>query len=175
MIRAEIDGVTFECETPDEAMLLILAARNLSDPTLTNSLLSLQRSDTRKHQTLQELRGARSHNQETGVVLSPPVPGNADTIGKNPAGVEKILVSGDVAAKMLTVCRRTLWTLTNDNEIPSVNIGRLVRYDPNDLRAWVAKNKTGGPLPVVPNDKPTKAKQKRSKAKPTEEDPREHD
>jgi excisionase family DNA binding protein len=49
------------------------------------------------------------------------------------------------AAEMLAVCERTLWDLTHrKKEIPCVRIGRAVRYDEADLRAWIGRHKTGG-------------------------------
>ncbi|MBL6707241.1 MAG: helix-turn-helix domain-containing protein [Planctomycetaceae bacterium] len=45
-------------------------------------------------------------------------------------------------ADVLRVSERTLWTLTNSGELPSVRVGRSVRYDQNDLAAWIASRKT---------------------------------
>lgn len=41
------------------------------------------------------------------------------------------------AAKALAVSERLLWSLTRAGRVPSVRIGRLVRYDPMALREWV--------------------------------------
>jgi excisionase family DNA binding protein len=46
------------------------------------------------------------------------------------------------AADVLRVSERTLWSLTNAKELPSVRVGRSVRYDQNDLAAWIASRKT---------------------------------
>ena len=46
------------------------------------------------------------------------------------------------AADVLRVSERTLWTLTNSGEVPSVRVGRSVRYDQNDLAKWIASCKT---------------------------------
>lgn len=56
--------------------------------------------------------------------------------------VRPLLLSAREAAKALSVCEKTLWTLTQRGDIPVVRIGRAVRYDPRDLRAWIesAKN-----------------------------------
>lgn len=54
----------------------------------------------------------------------------------------ELLVSPPRAAKMLDVCEKTLWSMADRGEIPRVLIGRAVRYDPRDLAAWVAANKT---------------------------------
>ncbi len=41
------------------------------------------------------------------------------------------------AARLLTISKRLLWTLTNRGEVPCVRIGRAVRYDPRDLEDWL--------------------------------------
>jgi hypothetical protein len=43
--------------------------------------------------------------------------------------------------KFSFVSERKLWSLTKSGEIPCVRIDRAVRYDPADLRAWIAKKK----------------------------------
>jgi len=51
---------------------------------------------------------------------------------------EKLLVSAREAASLLCVSDRTLWTLTAPRgPIPSVRLGRSVRYSVEALRAWV--------------------------------------
>lgn len=52
------------------------------------------------------------------------------------------LVSAEIAAKLLAVSPRTLWTLTHSREIPMVKIGRSVRYDPRDLDAYIQSRRT---------------------------------
>lgn len=47
------------------------------------------------------------------------------------------------AAEYLAISRRKLWSLTVCGEIKSIRIGRAVRYDPDDLKAWVEKRKGG--------------------------------
>ena len=54
------------------------------------------------------------------------------------------LIDSREAAAILGLSRRTLWTLYNRGEIPVVRIGRAVRFDPADLRAWVETKKGGG-------------------------------
>jgi excisionase family DNA binding protein len=46
------------------------------------------------------------------------------------------------AAKVLRVCDRTLWTLTQEGGIPAVKVGRSVRYDQADLAKWTAGQNT---------------------------------
>jgi excisionase family DNA binding protein len=45
------------------------------------------------------------------------------------------------AAKWLGVCPRTLWAIRASGGIPYVRFGRGIRYDVDDLRAYVARNK----------------------------------
>lgn len=52
------------------------------------------------------------------------------------------LLTTQQAAEMLAVSERTLWELTNRGTLPCVRVGRSVRYDPADLRRWVAANKS---------------------------------
>ena len=48
------------------------------------------------------------------------------------------------AARAMAVSERTLWALTKSGRIPAVRIGRAVRYDPADLRAYIEASKCGG-------------------------------
>ena len=61
---------------------------------------------------------------------------------------EPLLLKATEAAKTLNVSPRLLWSLTAANRddgkgIPCVKIGRAVRYDPADLRAWIESQKIG--------------------------------
>jgi excisionase family DNA binding protein len=56
-------------------------------------------------------------------------------------GVEVLLLKPRDACKMLNVCERTLRDLKKARKIPYVSIGRAVRYDVADLRAWIASQK----------------------------------
>jgi excisionase family DNA binding protein len=53
-----------------------------------------------------------------------------------------LLLTAQQAAKALAISPRTLWSLTDSGEIPSVRIGRAVRYDPVDLRTWIEARKS---------------------------------
>lgn len=52
------------------------------------------------------------------------------------------LMTAKAAAAYLAIGERTLWSLSNRGEIASVRIGRAVRYDPSDLAAFIARQKT---------------------------------
>lgn len=56
-----------------------------------------------------------------------------------------MLVNVKTAARLLSISSRKLWSMTAGGELPCVRCGRLVRYDPADLRAWIEKNKGGKP------------------------------
>jgi excisionase family DNA binding protein len=55
-----------------------------------------------------------------------------------------LLVSEPEAARLLGVSARTVWQLRADGKLPGVKIGSAVRYDPEDLRRFIASAKTGG-------------------------------
>ena len=57
---------------------------------------------------------------------------------------EQLLITAKQAAALLAVSERTLWQLTNDGTLPVVRFGRTVRYDPSDLRAFIAARRCGG-------------------------------
>ncbi len=59
--------------------------------------------------------------------------------------LEPMLLTCRQAAELLSISERTLWQLTKDGKIPVVKVGRSVRYDPADLRAWIAGAKS--PMP----------------------------
>ncbi len=55
-----------------------------------------------------------------------------------------MLLTAMEAARSLSVCEKTLWTLTHPRgPIPAVRIGRAVRYAPEDLRGWIESQKGG--------------------------------
>jgi excisionase family DNA binding protein len=49
----------------------------------------------------------------------------------------ELLWSARKAAKSLGICERTLWSLTQQGEIPSIRFGRRVLFNPKDLQAWI--------------------------------------
>lgn len=52
-----------------------------------------------------------------------------------------ILVSATVAAQYLAISPRKLWSLTACGEVPSVRIGRSVRYMVADLQAFADRHR----------------------------------
>lgn len=55
--------------------------------------------------------------------------------------IQPLLLTARQAAKALSISERTLYTLTKTGEIPAIKVGRLVRYDPRDLDAWIHRAK----------------------------------
>lgn len=50
------------------------------------------------------------------------------------------------AARHLGIGERLLWSLTNCGEVASIRIGsRAVRYSVDDLNAYIARRRKGGP------------------------------
>ena len=60
-----------------------------------------------------------------------------DSIFMKPEVVSSpILVDPQQASRMLAICPRKLWQMTKDRQIPSLKIGKSVRYRVADLNAW---------------------------------------
>ncbi len=51
------------------------------------------------------------------------------------------LLTSKQAAAQLNISPRKLWSLTNAKKIASVRIGRCVRYDAQDIRSFIDKNR----------------------------------
>jgi excisionase family DNA binding protein len=54
-----------------------------------------------------------------------------------------ILVDAREASRLLAISPRTLWQLTKQQLVPTVRIGRSVRYRVADLDDWARKQTTG--------------------------------
>jgi putative molybdopterin biosynthesis protein len=59
----------------------------------------------------------------------------------------RLLLTPREAAKAMSVCEKTLWSLTKRGLLPSVHIGRAVRYDVADLQAYIERSKGKGVSP----------------------------
>lgn len=55
----------------------------------------------------------------------------------------QMLLSQREAARACSVCEKTLYLAVRRGELRVVRIGRAVRYDPADLRAWIDGMKGG--------------------------------
>ena len=71
--------------------------------------------------------------------------GEAESSTVLPIG-QKILMTSDEAAALISVSERTLWDLTKEGRIPCVWIGTLKRYRRAALEAW-AEAEEGRPRP----------------------------
>lgn len=77
----------------------------------------------------------------------------------------RLLLTPREAAKALSICEKTLWTLDKTCELPAVRIGRSVRYDVADLQAFIDRQK-GAPSQESRN-KSRRTALARSAASPT--------
>lgn len=58
--------------------------------------------------------------------------------GEEPPEDESLLIDTKATAKLLNVCDRTVWGMAKDGRMPQpVRIGRAVRWNREELRAWV--------------------------------------
>jgi excisionase family DNA binding protein len=51
-----------------------------------------------------------------------------------------LLLTPRQAAKSLSICEKTLYSLTKKGELQAVRIGRAVRYSIEDLNRWIKKS-----------------------------------
>jgi excisionase family DNA binding protein len=51
--------------------------------------------------------------------------------------IEPLLLTARQTARMLSISERTLYSITKEGRLRAVHIGRSVRYDPADIRAWI--------------------------------------
>jgi predicted DNA-binding transcriptional regulator AlpA len=58
-------------------------------------------------------------------------------VGMSNSIPETLLLKSRDAARAMSISERKLWSLTTSGEVRCVRIGRSVRYDPRDLRAWI--------------------------------------
>lgn len=54
------------------------------------------------------------------------------------------LLTARQAAAQLAISLRKLWELTQRREVPSIRIGRAVRYAADDLAAYIDAQRVGG-------------------------------
>jgi len=57
----------------------------------------------------------------------------------------RLLLSSQEAAAALSICQKTLWSITRPRgDLPCVRIGRRVLYAVDELRRWIDAQKKGG-------------------------------
>jgi predicted DNA-binding transcriptional regulator AlpA len=61
--------------------------------------------------------------------------------GKTPAAA--LLMNLRETARALRMSERAAWTLAKRGELPVVRIGRMLRFDPADLRTFIDQHKPG--------------------------------
>ena len=64
-------------------------------------------------------------------------------IPERPPEPEPLLLEPREAARMLRISERTLSTFTANGTLPVTRIGRSVRYSPDALREWIARQMEG--------------------------------
>ena len=58
----------------------------------------------------------------------------------------RLLLNSREAARSLAISERSLWTLTQEGQIPVIRIGkRTVRYAVDDLLAWIGQSRQSAP------------------------------
>jgi excisionase family DNA binding protein len=63
-------------------------------------------------------------------------------VSRSTTSPETLLIDAREAARLLCVSESTLVRLTRSGSLPVIQIGRSVRYDPADLRAWIEARKS---------------------------------
>ncbi len=53
---------------------------------------------------------------------------------------ENLLRPEDVA-EILNVSRKTVVVMAREARIPCIRVGRLIRFDPNEISRWIGKNR----------------------------------
>ena len=81
---------------------------------------------------------------------------------EHPPEVYKLLLTAREAAAALSVCEKTLWSITEPRgDLPCVHVGRRVLYSVDDLRRWIDRKKTtiqeerSGPAMAARSDVPS--------------------
>ncbi len=62
----------------------------------------------------------------------------------------KFLFNRREAAACLGISERTLWTLTKEGKIPSINIGSSVRYPIESLKNWIEEQQAISKIKNLP-------------------------
>jgi hypothetical protein len=57
--------------------------------------------------------------------------------------IQPALMNRKCASRYLAISERKLWEMSKSNIIPVVRLGRAVRYDINDLNAFINNAKEG--------------------------------
>ena len=69
-----------------------------------------------------------------------------------PVVLSPLLVDEMQAASMLGISQRTFWDYLHSGEIPTVRIGRLVRFSVDDLRKFIDSKRVDNLSPSEPGE-----------------------
>lgn len=69
-----------------------------------------------------------------------------------PVVLSPLLVDELQAASMLGISQRTFWDYRRSGEIPTVRIGRSVRFSVDDLRKFIDSKRVGNLSPSKPGE-----------------------
>ena len=56
------------------------------------------------------------------------------------SNIQCLLLTPREAAKALSICEKTLYTLTKSGELPAIKIGRAKRYSVDEINRWIKKS-----------------------------------
>ena len=62
-----------------------------------------------------------------------------------------LLLTPRQAAEALSISPRKLWSMTNTREVPSIRLGRCVRYPADQLKRWIDSQIEDGARRLPPN------------------------
>jgi excisionase family DNA binding protein len=62
---------------------------------------------------------------------------------------DKLLLTVEEAAAMLSLSRRTLWRLTKAGKLPAIRYGRAVRYAVDDLRKHLEQKRASSKTEAI--------------------------
>jgi len=65
-------------------------------------------------------------------------------MAKQPEKIPRLLMDAHDTAMALSICERTLATMTKAGEIPHMRVRTRVLYDPRALSAWIDDQVQGG-------------------------------
>jgi|GEM_PF-673475 len=81
---------------------------------------------------------------ETSSRQMPHTPDRREAIVAKQLTIPPLLIDVHDAARALSICERTLATMTKAGEIPHVRVRKRVLYDPRALSTWIDGRVQGG-------------------------------
>ena len=111
-----------------------LEGPNLGERMLDMLGLALEERLARHHEDIQRLE-ERIETIDAQRASRGAANGPSDLAG------DPLLLNSEEASAALRISPRKLWELTNSGEVPSIRIGRALRYPLADLKAWIEAKK----------------------------------